>query len=70
VYPIIFEGPDSKATLLYFNQSIGGLEITQTGGASKERFFVDKKKIVNINNFIEEVKKRMINMNKDEIKII
>ena len=37
---------------------------------SKERFFVDKKKIVNINNIIEEVKKPMINMNKDEIKII
>jgi hypothetical protein len=37
---------------------------------SKERFFVDKKKIVNINNIIEEIKKPMINMNKDEIKII
>ena len=37
---------------------------------SKERFFVDKKKIVKINNIIEEVKKPMINMNKDEIKII
>tara|TARA_Y100000590_G_scaffold222683_2_gene252005 strand:- start:2 stop:193 length:192 start_codon:yes stop_codon:yes gene_type:complete len=37
---------------------------------SKERFFVDKKKFVNINNIIEEVKKPMINMDKEEIKII
>ena len=36
---------------------------------NKDRFFTDKK-IVNINNIIEEVKKPMINMNKDEIKII
>ena len=37
---------------------------------SKERFFVDKKKFVNLNNIIEEVKKPMINMDKEEIKII
>ena len=36
----------------------------------KERFFVDKKKIVNINNIIQEVKKPMIEMDKDDIKII
>ena len=35
----------------------------------KDRFFTEKK-IVNINNIIKEVKKPMINMNKDEIKII
>lgn len=36
----------------------------------KERFFVDKKNIVNINNIIQEVKKPMIEMDKDDIKII
>lgn len=37
---------------------------------NKERFFTDKKKLVNINNIIENVKKPMIDMNKEEIKII
>tara|TARA_Y100000591_G_scaffold182449_1_gene157569 strand:+ start:136 stop:333 length:198 start_codon:yes stop_codon:yes gene_type:complete len=37
---------------------------------SKERFFINKKNTVDINKIIEEVKKPMINMNKDEIKII
>ena len=37
---------------------------------SKERFFINKKNMVDINKIIEEVKKPMINMNKDEIKII
>jgi hypothetical protein len=36
----------------------------------KERFFSNNKKNVNINNIIKEVKKPMINMNKEEIKII
>jgi len=35
----------------------------------KERFYV-KKNIVNINNIIKEVKNPMINMDKEEIKII
>lgn len=35
----------------------------------KERFFANKK-IVKINNIIEEVKKPMIDMGKEEIKII
>ena len=37
---------------------------------SKERFFINKKNMVDINKIIEEVKKPIINMNKDEIKII
>ena len=37
---ITFEGPDGKATLLFFNKEIGGLEITQMGGASKLRLYV------------------------------
>ena len=37
---------------------------------NKERFFINKKNTVDINKIIEEVKKPMINMNKDEIKII
>ena len=36
----------------------------------KERFFSKSKKNVNINNIIKEVKKPMIDMNKEEIKII
>ena len=38
---ITFEGPDGKATLLYFNQTTGGLEITQSGGASTLRLYVE-----------------------------
>jgi hypothetical protein len=38
--------------------------------SKKERFFSDKKNIVNINQIISEVKRPMIEMNKEEIKII
>lgn len=36
----------------------------------KERFFMDKKKTVKINDIISNVKKPMINMEKEEVKVI
>ena len=36
----------------------------------KERLFIDKRKIVKINDIITNVKKPMIDMDKEEIKII
>lgn len=44
-------------------------ETNETRNEKKERFFANKK-IVKINNIIEEVKNPMIDMEKEEIKII